>query len=239
MLQIRLQALSWPSIAALVITAFALAACGDNEAAQRKSFIEFLQTRIIDKPGVHVPQLNAELESKLGGYAKHYAVITTFHSGMDESVSGFFNKAVRVASVTSIADAVQRRDDIAAARAQIAAMRATLGEKLAAAEAARAGLAQPDDLKPVYEAAFDRDVRSTVKGFQSELPLYEDALGSMLKLADFINSHRDKLALQGPSITANHSKTLAEVNALLQEVNQKSARLQDSQRRLNKIVTGS
>jgi hypothetical protein len=227
------------AIAALILVGVSLAACGDDEAAQRKAFMEFLQTRIIDKPGVHVPQLNSELESKLGVYAKHYAVITTFNSGMDEWVKGFFNKAVRLASVTSISDAVARRDDIAAVRAQLAEMRAVLAQKLATAEATRGELPQPEDLKPVYEAAFDRDVRSTVTGFQSELPLFEDALQSMLALADYINAHHDKVTLQGSTVTANDSKTLAEINALLQDVNKKAAQLQEAQRRLNKMVTGS
>src|ERR1700732_1879559 len=94
------------AVVALVAYALALAGCGDQEAAQRKAFIEFLQTRIIDKPGVHVPTLTADLQDKIGVYAKHYAVITTFNSDMDQSVVGFLPKALRAGSVTSIADAV-------------------------------------------------------------------------------------------------------------------------------------
>ena len=44
-------------LAGLSVT-FLLAGCGDDEPKQRKAFIEFLQTRIVDKPGVHVPRLN-------------------------------------------------------------------------------------------------------------------------------------------------------------------------------------
>ena len=62
-----------------------LAACGDKEPEQRAAFTQFLQTRIIDKPGVRVPQLTAE-EKSFGDYAAHYAVITDFNSGMDASV---------------------------------------------------------------------------------------------------------------------------------------------------------
>jgi hypothetical protein len=227
------------AIAALVALAFSLVGCGDQEATQRKAFIEFLQTRIIDKPGVHVPTLTPDLSDKFGLYVKHYAVITTFNSDMDQSVSGFLAKAVRVASVTSIADAVSRRDDVAAVRAQMADMRSALGQKLAAAEATSAGLTQPDDLKPIFDSAFDRVVRAPAKAFQNELPLFEDAMQSILSLADYINTHRDKLTLQGSNVTANDQKTLAAVNALLEDVNKKSALLQESQRRLIQIVKGS
>ena len=36
---------------------FMLAACGDKEPEQRAAFTQFLQTRIVDKPGVRVPKL--------------------------------------------------------------------------------------------------------------------------------------------------------------------------------------
>lgn len=34
-----------------------LTGCGDKEPEQRTAFTQFLQTRIIDKPGVHAPKL--------------------------------------------------------------------------------------------------------------------------------------------------------------------------------------
>ena len=225
------------AVAALVVLAFTLAGCSDQEVAQRKSFIEFLQTRIIDKPGVHVPALTTELEDKLGVYAKHYAVITTFNADMDQSVSGFLPKAMRVASVTSIADAVARRDAIAAVRGQMSEMRAALAQKLAAAEAARVGLTQPADLKPVYDAAFDRDVRSTALGFEKELPLFEDAMTSILSLPDYLNSHRDKVTVQG-SVVGHRSNDPRRGDGALDDITKKTQQLQDSQRRLSKIATG-
>jgi hypothetical protein len=226
------------ALVALVAFAWGLAGCGDQEPAQRKAFIEFLQTRIIDKPGVHVPVLTADLQDKVGVYAGHYAVITTFNSEMDQSMKGFLPKAMRVGSVTSIADAVSRRDDIAAMRGEMADVRAALAQKLAAAEAARAGLSQPDDLKAVYEAAFDRLVRSTANGFQNELPLFENAMQSILALTDYLNSHRDKVTLQGSNVTANDPKIRSELTALLADIANRSAKLQEAQRRLSLIETG-
>jgi hypothetical protein len=226
------------ALVALLIV-LGLAGCGDQELAQRKAFIEFLQTRIIDKPGVHVPSLTTDLEDKLGVYAKHYAVITTFNVDMDQSMGGFLPNAMSIASVTSISDAVTRREAIAAVRQQMSEMRAALAQKLAAAEVARAALTQPNDLKPVFDAAFERDVRSTALGFQHELPLFESAMSSILTLTDYLSSHRDKVTVQGSNVSASDSATRAEVTALLDDINKKSQGLQESQRRLTKIATGS
>jgi hypothetical protein len=79
--------------AAVLLIAFGLAAC-DSEPTHRKAFIEFLQTRIVDKPGVHVPKPNAEQSAAFGPYAKHYEVITEFHAGLDQVVTKPLQRAL-------------------------------------------------------------------------------------------------------------------------------------------------
>jgi hypothetical protein len=225
-------------LGALFAAALALSGCGNDEAAQRKAFVEFLQTRIIDKPGVHVPTLTPELQEKIGVYAKHYAVITGFNSDMDRAVGGFLPKAVGIVSITSITDAVAKREAIVGVRTEIASIRSALTEKLAAAEAAKAALIQPDDLKPVFDAAFDRDVRSTANAFIRELPLFESAMTAILALTDYLNKNRDKVTVQGSTVVANEPKARADINALLDDINTKSRQLAESQQRLAKVATG-
>jgi hypothetical protein len=230
------------AVAALFILAFNLAACGDNEAAERKAFIEFLQTRIIDKPGVHVPTLTPDLESKLGRYAKHYGVINVFNSDMNQALSGapqMISRAATALRSTSMTDIVNKREDIAKIPGLIANLRADLGQKLAAAEAAKANLSQPEDLKVVFEAAFERDVRSPALSFQKELPLAESAIQSILKLVDFVIAHRDRISVQGSMLSTDDPKIRSDLNALLEDVNKKSQLSQDAQNRMNKLVRGS
>src|SRR5215208_463914 len=80
-----------------VLLAIGLVACGDSEATQRKAFIEFLQTRIIGKPGVHVPKLTEQETAAFGAYAGHYAVIADFNAGLDEAVSKPMERALEAA----------------------------------------------------------------------------------------------------------------------------------------------
>ena len=70
-------------LAATVVTA--LVGCGDQAADQRKAFTAFLQTRIIDKPGIHVPQLSEDERKAFGPYVADYAIITTFHKVLNEA----------------------------------------------------------------------------------------------------------------------------------------------------------
>src|SRR5437870_3032688 len=84
--------------------AVALAGCGDKEATQRAAFITFLQTRVLDRPGVRVPQPTEEQKKTFGEYAQHYAVITEFNEGMNQSVSKPMNDIMTRGALRSISD---------------------------------------------------------------------------------------------------------------------------------------
>jgi hypothetical protein len=70
-------------IAALVLLAVGLTACGESEPDQRKAFIGFLQTRIVDKPGVHIARPTDDEKKSFGPYSAHYAVILGFIDDID------------------------------------------------------------------------------------------------------------------------------------------------------------
>jgi hypothetical protein len=148
----------------------ALAGCGDNEATQRKAFIEFLQTRIIAKAGLHVPKLTQDETTAFGDYARHYAVIADFNAALDRSASTPLNRALEAGAPRSLGEAVARRQEVAAVGSGLAAIRAELDRQLAVADAARAQLTQPDDLKPVFDAAYVRDVTQPAKAMIEIFP---------------------------------------------------------------------
>ena len=98
----------------LVLTALALCGCGDNEATQRRAFIEFLQIRIVNKPGIHVPHLTTDETAAFGPYAKHYAIIVDFNAALDDAVSKPMQQALKNGTPHSLAEVMARRKDIAA-----------------------------------------------------------------------------------------------------------------------------
>src|ERR1700690_2693584 len=76
------------AFAGVLVLTLGLAACFDNEPAQRAAFIKFLQTRIIDKPGLHIPILSDKETADLGPtYVDQYRIMSGFHHEMDDSVS--------------------------------------------------------------------------------------------------------------------------------------------------------
>ncbi|WP_088139446.1 DUF3053 domain-containing protein [Achromobacter xylosoxidans] len=214
-----------------------LAACGNKEPEQRAAFTQFLQTRIVDKPGVRVPQLTDEEKKSFGDYAAQYAVITDFNAGMDASVkplSGIMQKG----SMRSLNDIVTRRDDLKTVQASLNEMGAALKEQQARADAARAQLKQPEDLKAVYDKAYEKTVSLPADTFRDVLPQLNATFDSSLKIADYVAAHAAQIDISGPVVKVQDPAVQAELNQLLQDLNAQAKNVQQAQTRMQAVMVG-
>lgn len=214
-----------------------LTACGDKEPEQRTAFIQFLQTRIIDKPGVHVPKPDADETKAFGPYSADYSVITDFNSGMDESVKPL-NGLLQKGAVRSLGDVVARRDDLQAAQAGLNDMASQIKTKQAAADAAHAKLKQPDDLKVVYDKAYERTVSLPSTTFLEVLPQINGTLASSLKVADYVNAHKAQIDVSGPAPKVQDPTILKELNGLLQDLATQAQGAQQAQAKVQAVMLG-
>jgi hypothetical protein len=215
----------------------ALAACGSSEPDQRAAFKQFLQARIVDKPGVHVPKLTPDESKSFGEYATHYAVITDFNNGMDTSVKPL-GSLVQKSTVRSLGDVVSRRDDLKAVQSGLNDMAAQLKAQQAKADSAHAQLKQPEDLKAVYDSAYDRTVSVPANTFLSVVPQINGALDSSLKVADYLDAHKAQIEINGPVVKVKDAKVQAELNALLQDLNAQAQTVQKAQARMQSMMLG-
>lgn len=214
-----------------------LTACGSSEPDQRAAFKQFLQTRIIDKPGVYVPKLTPEESKSFGDYTQHYAVITDFNSGMDASVKPL-NGFVQKGAFHSLSDVIERRDDLKTVQTGVNDLIAQLKQELAKADAAHAQLKQPDDLKTVYDSAYDRTVTVPANTFLTVMPQVNGTFESGLKVADYVDAHKAQIQINGSVIQVTDPKVQAELNTLLQELNAKAKAVQEAQTRMQAVMLG-
>jgi hypothetical protein len=221
----------------LLLLAVAVGAC-DSEPAQRKVFIEFLQSRILDKPGVHVPKPNAEQTAAFGPYAKHYGVITEFHAGLDNVVTKPLHRALEAAP-RSLDQLAPRRNEIAEIRGGMAGIRAALDKQLATADTAHAALKQPDDLKQVYDPAYDRVVTQPAKAFAEIFPDVDEATGAILALADFLDKNSAKIKINGPMLQVADPALQPQLQSLIDAMRAKQQAMQKAQQRLRSVAYGS
>ena len=225
------------TLAAIVVLAASAAGC-DNEPTQRKAFIAFLQTRIIDKPGLHVPHLTPEEQKSFGDYAKQYAIITDFNDGLDKSVAQPMTEAINRGAIRSLNDIVARHADFIAARDGIAQLRAAIDKQLAAADAARAALKQPDDLKAVFDKAYERDVTTPAKAFQEVFPDLLQALNAVIDLGDFIEQHKDKVSINGSILQTTDASLQPQLQTLMNAVIAKNEAIAKAQEHLRSVMNG-
>lgn len=216
-----------------------LAACGNKEAEQRAAFIAFLQARVLDKPGVRVPVPNAEEKASFGDYAQHFAVITDFNDGMNKSVSEPMNQVMAKGALRSVGDLIARRGDIQAAKDGMKALRTALDEQLAKANAARAQLKQPDDLKQVYDKAYEKTVAAPAATFTEVFPALDATFDGALAISDYLEKNKAKVQLSGSTVTVSDPAVQSELNGMLQKLNSQSAAVSAAQRKLQAMVRGS
>lgn len=215
----------------------ALIACGNSEPDQRAAFKQFLQTRIIDKPGVHVPQPTGDESKAFGDYAGQYAVITDFNNEMSASIKPFGGLAQK-AAVRSLNDVIAHRDDLKTVQSGLNDMGQQLKASKAKADAAHAQLKQPDDLKAVYDKAYDRTVSVPSDTFLEVLPQINSAMDSTLKVADYVDAHKAQIEINGPIVKVQDPKVQAELNTLLQDLNTQAKSVQQAQTRLQAVMLG-
>jgi len=218
---------------------FMLAACGNKEAEQRAAFIEFLQTRVLDKPGLRVPTPSEEQKASFGDYAKHYAVITDFNEGMNKSVSQPMGEVMAKGALRSIADLSSRRDDLKAAKDGLAGLRSALDQQLAKADAARAQLKQPDDLKQVYDKAYEKTVATPAATFKEVFPALDSVFNGALAVGDYLEKNKSKIQVSGASLTVSDPAVQAELNKMLQDLNGHSKAINAAQTKMQAMVRGS
>lgn len=217
---------------------FFLVACGNSEPDQRAAFKQFLQTRIVDKPGAHVPRLTVDESKALGDYAAQYAVITDFNSEMDTNLkplAGLMQKG----SIRSLNDVIAHRDDLKTVQSGLSGIEEKLKQSRAKADSAHGQLKQSEDLKPVYDKAYDKTVSVPATTFLEVLPQINSAMDSSLQLADYVEAHKAQIEINGPQVNVRDPKVLAELNARLQDLNAQAKIIQQAQLRMQAAMFGS
>lgn len=214
-----------------------LAACGDKEPEQRAAFTQFLQTRIVDKPGVRVPALTDDEKKSIGEYASHYAVITDFNTDMEASVkplTGIMQKG----ALRSLGDIVARRDDLRTVQTALNDMAEALKAQQAKADAAHAQLKQADDLKAVYDKAYEKTVSLPADTFRDVLPQLNATFDSALKIADYVEAHKSQIEISGAIVKVSDPAVQAELNQLLQDLNAQAKNVQQAHTRMQALMLG-
>jgi len=226
--------------AALLLLAVALTGCGDSEPDQRTAFIKFLDS-INQRGGVHFMVPNQEDRVSFGDYMKHYQIILDFNADL-KALSTDYQTAMKglgPSGPQTLEQMATRRQDFAKIKEMASKSMQSFEARLAKANAERAALTQPDDLKTVYNKTFDKLITAPVQAMIASDQALLAYVDCSAQIADYINQNRGKLTVTGSQMRTNDAKTLAGINALIKAHQEAQKRFQDAQRAGDRIVNGS
>lgn len=221
----------------LLMMIFAVSGCGDKEPAQRKAFMDFLQSRILDKQVLAVPQLSEAEKKQFGDYSKGYAIITGFHHQMNTELdSSLVPVFAGMNGVNSVNALVEQRDDLK----KMADSSQNWKEKIITlrtqADTQHAALKQPDDLKKVYDQAYEKTVVKPSEITEQVFELLPQVLNLIVAKADFIKSQGKDVTITGNRLQFSNQKQLDKYNAIQQQLVPLNAQLMQLSRQMQQMV---
>jgi len=201
------------AIFAMLLAAFALTGCS-KEPEQRKAFMSFLQTRIIDKKGGRIPILNEQDKKAFGEYAAHYQIISAFNAEMNVAGKAFNDASGLERKLRSAKGLQDNWQEIATLRAELPKISEALTSALQKAQTARDALKQPDDLKAVYDQAFTKTVTAPAQIFQGMLPPMEKTFLALEDVGRFLNDNKSRIKISGMTVEMEDPALLAQFEQL-------------------------
>lgn len=216
---------------------------GNSEADQRKALIAFLAD-INSRADVHVLVPNASDEKAFGPYLQHYAIILDFNKDMNVSVQDFMAQMIKFGfgpnpNPRSIEQMAAAPADLTVLKGILDKMEQGLETRLAKANADRAALKQPDDLKAVYDKTFDRLVVAPAMAFENYAKTLSSGIDASVALVAYINAHRTRLVVSGMQIQAKDQRTLDEVAPLMKAYQDAGERVIAAQRQSDRVMQGN
>lgn len=221
----------------LLALVFAISGCGDKEPAQRKAFMDFLQSRILDKQVLAVPQLTEEEKKQFGDYSKDYAIITGFHHQMNiELDSSLVPVFAGMNSVNSVNALVEQRDDLKKMADSSLNWKQKIITLKTQADTQHNALKQPDDLKKVYDQAYEKTIVKPSAITEQVFDLLPQVLNLIVAKADFIKSQGKDVTITGNRLQFSTQKQLDKYNAIQQQLVPLNAQLMQLSRQMQQMV---
>jgi len=222
--------------AAIVLFSTTIAACGNSEADQRKAFIGFLQD-INGRAGVHVLVPTPNDEKAFGPYLQQYAIILDYYKDLKGRMDDFTAQIMKIgygptSSPRTIEQMAAAPQDLVVTKNTVDKMEQDIETRLAKINAERSAFKQPDDLKAVYDKTFDKLVTAPTLAVEKSAKALDAGIDASIKLADYINNHRTKLAVSGAQIQAKDQRTLDELKPLLKAHQDAGERFRAAQREI-------
>lgn len=219
-------------------TVMPLACCADSEAQKVQAFADFLQTRILDRPGVHIPILTDEERKSIGHFEADFLILKGFNDDLSASVHEYGKAMHPFPTSISPTDLPKYRPDLVTAREMFSHAGDGLGGALARAKSELANSKQPEIVKLKFDAAFDQVVIRPEKALREIIPLAIEALDTEIAIADFLAAHKADVTSVGNQLRASKPNVRIQLESLFTTYSAITTKVNEARRNLDLIVEG-
>ncbi len=205
----------WFASVMALLMVVSLSGCFDKEGDQRKAFIDFLQNTVM-RSGEHLPALTSDQKKQFGPLVTDYAILY----GYSQQVNQAMDEGLRpvVDSVNAIRvpqDYMTQREPLRQANGSLGVLSQQLQNAKMQADAAHSALKQADDLKPVFDQAYEKIVTRPADALQPLIPAAQIFTQQLVQVGDFVAQQGTQVGFAANGIQFPTSQQASQYNALI------------------------
>lgn len=212
-------------VTGMAVVSMLLAACVNKEPQERAAFIQLLQGRMNNVTLVPIGMLGKPEKEAIGGYDDAYEVMTDFQEALAKAAAPL-REVLSVETILSVEEIVARRGSLEAARKTLAGSAAQVQAARGKADKARADLALPADLAPVYDGVYDEAVTAPAEELIDTASRMDAIARDALAIADFVAANAADIQFEDGQTKVTKPTLQQELNQRLQALNAQSGGLE-------------
>jgi hypothetical protein len=202
----------------LMITLFfvvSLSGCFDKEGDQRKAFINFLQNTVM-RSGERLPTLTADQKKQFGPFASDYAVLYGFSRQLSQALDNGIKPMVdSINSIRIPQDYMAQRETLRQINGGLGILSQQVDSAKMQADSSRSALKQSDDLRKVFDKAYQKIVTGPANAAQSLIPAAQTLTRQLVQVGDFVAQQGDRVSFIADGIQFPTSQQASQYNSLI------------------------
>ena len=223
-----------PVLALLVV--MQLTACGDKEPEQRKAFIDYIQNTVM-RSGAKIPTLSEDQKQKFGSYAGDYAILVGFSQQLSKSLDASLTPALdQINQIRTAQDYMSKRDTLQQSVGALNLLGQQIQSAKSQADTARTALKQPDDLKAVYNQAYDKIVTGPANALMPVIPTTASFVQDLVQVGDFLRAQGNQVAFNNNGVQFRTSQQATQYNTMMSNLVAKQQDLLNAQKIVSSVT---
>ena len=205
----------WFAPIAALLMVISLSGCFDKEGDQRKAFIDFLDNTVM-RSNERIPTLTADQKKQFGPFVNDYAVLYGYSQQVNQAIDSGLRPVVdSVNAIRVPQDYMTQRVALRDLNGSLGVLAQQLQNAKLQADAAHGALKQSEDLKPVFDKAFNKVVTLPAEALQPMIPVAQTFTQQLVQVGDYIAQQGTQVSFVANGIQFPTSQQASEYNKLI------------------------